>query len=100
MEDLDKEEKKINERIDSLKKANHSLINELKSLQQNYVNIKFENLCLKEKLDKFSNGNNDENEIENINDNLIFSERKYDFINGKSTNQGSFSNKKSFFVDF
>jgi predicted nuclease with TOPRIM domain len=86
-----KEENKINERIDSLKKANSSLINELKSLQQNYVNIKFENLCLKEKLDKFSNGNNNENEIENINDNIIFSERNNDFLNGKSANQRSFS---------
>jgi len=92
LEDLDKEERKIHERIDSLKKANSGLVNELKSLQQNFVTIKFENLCLKEKLDKFSNGNNNENDIENINDNNnIFSERKNDFINGKSTNQRSFS---------
>ena len=55
------------------------------------MNIKFENLCLKEKLDKFSNGNNNENEIENINDNIIFSDRNNNFLNGKSANQRSFS---------
>jgi len=68
-----------------LKKANSGLVVELKSLQQNYVNIKFENLCLKEKLDKFSNGNSNENQIGNINDNNIYFDKNNNIFNGKST---------------
>jgi len=93
---LDKEERKINDRIENLKNANSSLLNELKALQQNYVNIKFENLCLKEKLDKFSNGNSNENEIENMNENNIYLDKKSEIINDKSTNPRSYSNIKDF----
>ena len=103
---MEKEEKKINERIENLKNTNNNLVSEIKNLQQNLTNIKFENLCLKEKLDKFSNGNSNENDIidcENINSNSNVNENeglnnfyyddKNDFLNGKST-----SKKISFIV--
>jgi len=42
-------------------------------------------LCLKEKLDKFSNGNSNENQIGNINDNNIYFDKNNNIFNGKST---------------
>lgn len=73
-----------------MKNTNNNLVSEIKNLQQNLTNIKFENLCLKEKLDKFSNGNSNENDIIdseniNINNNFYYDDNKNEFLNGKST---------------
>jgi hypothetical protein len=115
LEHLEKEEKKINEKIESLKNINNNLLSEIKVLHQNLTNIKFENLCLKEKLDKFSNGNSNEYDIldgENININMninsnsnvntnaianeglnnIYYEEKNQFLNGKTTSKKNIYN--------
>lgn len=71
------------------------MINELKTLQQNFINIKFENLCLKEKLDKFSNGieNQADNEVEMLENIQNISNNTNHILHNDLNNNENFNGK-------